>query len=142
MVAMVANDPNRRGDGKIETFPVEAGAHIFDGAIVAIVNPDTDGYLTPAADTLNQQVVGVAVEEADNTGGADGDEEVRVRIDGAIVLCVGAGFDVHDVGVQVYATDDQTVTKVVGSAVFVGKIAKFVSATSVWVKLHALPAVG
>ena len=142
MAVMTANDPNRRGDGKVETFQVAAAVRIFDGAIVAIVNPDTDGFLTPASNVLNHQVVGIAIEEANNLSGANGDEEVRVRIDGAIGLFAGTAFDANDVGVQVYALDDQTVTKAVGNAVFVGKIAKFVSSTQVWVKLHALPAVG
>jgi predicted RecA/RadA family phage recombinase len=105
----------------------------------ALVMHNAAGFLAPCAAESGAVFAGVAEQEIDNSVGAAGDKECRHIHDGRFLL-TGAGFVQGDVGEIVYASDDQTITKTAGSNVLVGKIAKFVSATQVWVLLENNPA--
>lgn len=138
MTAMAANNPNNRGVGKIQEFPVVAADIIYEGALVSIDQPDTDGAALPSGDVAAQMFAGVCVEEADNSAGAKGDINVRVDISGATVILVTSGMNAEDIGVEVMTADDQTVEKAAASTnnQAVGKIVEYISATSVRVKLY------
>ena len=58
-----------------QDFPVAAGAHLYQGAIVCI---DADGFAVAGADTAGFVVIGKCEVEADNSSGADGDINVTV----------------------------------------------------------------
>ncbi len=136
MTAMTANNPNNRSEGVIQEFPMIAADIIYEGALVSIDDPDTDGGALPAGDVAGQHFAGVCTHEADNVSGSAGDEVVRVDISGAAVVLAGTGFDANDIGVEVFASDDQTVAKSTTNSIPVGKIIEYISATSVRVKLY------
>jgi hypothetical protein len=134
MAALTA-DTQRRRKGQIteQVYPVAANAVIHYGALVAV---DANGYLVPAADTAGLDVVGIADEAANNTGGANGALEVRVYRGSALVATSGASALVQaDVGADAFVLDDNTVVKAAGTtnSVTAGEVLERVSATSVWV---------
>lgn len=68
--------------GQQQAYPVKTGVHIYRGALVAL---DADGDLCLAADEASTVPVGVAMDEADNTAGADGAISCTVDIGGCIM---------------------------------------------------------
>lgn len=123
-----------KGAGDIVDFAVKAAANIFRGAIVGI--EVASGFTRPATAGATPDIrAGIARGEADNSGGADGDKDVDCYTEGEFLL-TGAGLVQADVGVVVYASDDGTVTKTASNNVLLGRIARFVSSTQVWVKLN------
>jgi hypothetical protein len=102
--------------GKRYSYPVDAGARIFQGAIVCI---DTaDQLAKPGATSTTLVAVGIATDQADNTGGADGDIEVDVRAN-VWGMKNSSGADeitLDDVGKTCYIVDDQTVALTDGTA--------------------------
>lgn len=114
-------------------YPVAAGAVIYRGALCKI---QADGYLAPCAAEAGAFFAGVASETVDNTGGANGDLGCDVLTDGLHQI-TGSGFAQADVKDPVYASDDQTVSKVQGvNEQEVGKIEGVVSATEAYVRLE------
>jgi len=109
---------------------------IYRGAMVVY---NTAGYLAPASTAAGVVFAGVSELEVDNSGGSAGDLLCPHKTEG-VYLLTGASLAQTDVGVQVYASDDQTITKTSSNNAPVGKIVKFVSATQVWVKLDRNPA--
>jgi len=105
-MALAANrELNRYVDNVLRAFPVKAGAHIYKGAFVG--RDAASGYAR--ALEAGDPFEGVAYEEIDNTGGADGD--VRVRVDTISDVNVPlAGAAITDRGATVYASDDETAT--------------------------------
>lgn len=91
-----------------QDFPVAAGARLFQGAIICI---DLDGFLVPAADTAGFVVIGRCENEADNTGGADGDINATVfaGIFGPYVN-TGSTISQTNVGQPCGVVDDEAVT--------------------------------
>lgn len=138
-MALSANKEVLEQDGKILSMPV-AAAHLFKGAMVKI---NAAGFLAPAAPEAGSQFAGIAYEESDNSAGAAGAKSARVVTEGCFVLAA-SGMAAADVGSQVFATDDQTVTTTEGttSKQKVGKIVKVLSATEVLVKIEPLSGVG
>jgi phage tail sheath gpL-like len=97
-MAALTGDTQRRRKGQItvQVYPVAANAVIHYNAIVAL---DASGYLVPAADTAGLDVVGIADEPANNTGGANGALDVRVYRGAALIATTGASKLVQaDVG--------------------------------------------
>lgn len=122
-----------RQDGEVLSFKMNA-EEIFEGAFVAL---DTDGYATNAGDDAGAVFVGVAEESVDNSGGSDGDVNIKVRT-GGVISCV-AGFSAAqaNVGDEVFAEDNQTVDVAGGltNDVYVGRIVEVVSSSKVRVAL-------
>ena len=123
-------------EGVVQASPVGGSVRIFRGAMVM---HGPAGYLIPAAAQAGAVFAGIAEQSVDNSSGAAGDVTCRHKIEG-VYLMKCAGFTQADVGEQVYAEDDESVTKTVGNNVPVGQVVKFVSATQVWVKLDENPA--
>ena len=70
MAPLAKNTPRTRvGEGRRFVNPVAADTWIFNGSMVAL---DASGNALPAAPT-GTVMRGVALDEADNTGGAAGD---------------------------------------------------------------------
>ena len=95
-------------------YPAKATKVFYGGAMVAV---GTDGYLIPATSTAGGVVVGVAELEnhpsLDTTGQADGFFTVVARL-GVFPFKIGTSTDavtIADVGHDVYALDDQTISR-------------------------------
>ena len=135
MAALTAAKEVSEKDGVVRAMPVAVDI-IYRGALCTI---NAAGFLAPAGLAVSEVFAGVAEETVDNSGGSAGDLRCKVKTEGRYLL-EGAGFAQGDVGVVVYASDDQTVTKTAGTSAPVGQIDEFVSATQVWVKLSVNPA--
>lgn len=124
------NTPYREG---IELdFLVKGNTRIYAGSMVAV---DASGYAVPAGNTAGHRFVGVAMEQVDNTGGADGAAVVRVRTSGAFEF--GAtSITQANVGAEMFVVDDQTFDDVnPGQGVKCGRLVKYVSGTKGWIKI-------
>jgi len=105
---------------------------IFAGALL---KKNAAGFLAPAAVEAGAVFAGVAYEDCDNSSGSAGDIACKVIRKGLFLL-EGTGFAQTDVGVPVYASDDQTITKTYAADLQrVGVIDEFISATQVWVSI-------
>lgn len=114
-----------------DAHPMVADDIIYEGSAVGL---DDSGNAQPLVAT--KKFVGFAVQKADNTGGAAGAKRVSVKSKGFIVLPVGSAA-ATDVGAAVYASDDDTFTKVSTSHTFIGRIARFVSSGKAVVSFDA-----
>lgn len=105
--------------GRTLVFPVKAGQKITEGMIVAI----KEGYAIAGAKTTGAITVGVAVEPADNTNGADGGIEITVKR-GAFKILNSSVNPVTqaDVFKTAYFVDAYTVTAIGTGSSAVGKI--------------------
>lgn len=115
-------------------FPVKGSKHIYQGARVMLVG----GYLLPAADTSGGRFVGIALEEANNTG-ADGAITCKVQLaetEPIHTVAIASAATQATVGVNVFLVDDQTVDIAANSTnkVAYGMVVKFLSAG--WVQVN------
>ncbi|MEM5787180.1 MAG: capsid cement protein [Syntrophobacteraceae bacterium] len=110
-------------------YKVAAGAKIHAGSLVCL---NSGGYAVPGADTAGFKFLGIAMERADNTSGANGSVSVRVRRKGIFRLA-SSGMTIADLGVEVKIADDQTVAKTTSNSVVCGTVAEFISAIEVGV---------
>lgn len=109
--------------GERNEFPVIAADIIYEGAAVGIVHGT--GHAQPL--TSADQFVGFAEKQVDNSAGAAAALNVRVIKKGALKLSV-TGALITDVGLPVYATDDNAFGFLKASAVFIGFLRRYVSA--------------
>ena len=106
MSALTTNRYTKHRDGLVTAHPVAEAAHIFKGSLVCA---NADGYAAPGADTAGFTFLGVALEEADNTDGADGGLTVKVLCCGVFLLGKTGTITQASLGAKVYIADDQTV---------------------------------
>ena len=106
MTALTENRYTRYRDGLVTAHPVQASAVIYKGSLVCV---DATGYALPGADTADYVFLGVAIEEADNSAGSDGDVTVRVQTSGVFSFAKIGSLSQANCGVQLYIADDQTV---------------------------------
>jgi hypothetical protein len=114
-------------------YPVAADTKIFAGSLVCA---NASGLAAPAADTSGYRCVGVAMEQVDNLGGADGGKHVRVRRAGVFEFDA-ASIAQAMVGNPMYAVDDHTFDDAEGPTndIKVGQLVKYVSATKGWIDI-------
>lgn len=122
-------------DSKQFSFPVAAATKIFAGGLVCI---NAGGYATKGAVATTLKTVGIAEEQVDNSGGANGDKQVPVRR-GLFRFknsSAGDAIALADVGADCYVVDDETVAKTNGTSTrsVAGKI-RDVDANGVWVEI-------
>lgn len=80
---MAAALPNSKGTGRKRVYGVSADAVIAKGDMVM----GDGGYAeSPAASAANDGILGIALEDVDNTGGADGDLSVEVMDDIEVLM--------------------------------------------------------
>jgi len=105
---MAALDKNagrtRVGEGRRFRDPVAATARIFSGALIAL---NATGFAIPAIPTATR-MRGVALAEADNTLGANGDSFVDIDRGPFLIANDGTINRTH-IGGNVYVVDDNTV---------------------------------
>ncbi len=114
-------------------FPVAAATKIYAGSMVCV---NAGGYAVPAGDTTGYRFAGVALEQVDNSSGADGAEVVRLRRAGVFEFD-GASLTQAKVGIDMYAVDDQTFADASTTTydIKVGSLVKYVSASKGWIDI-------
>ncbi len=114
-------------------FPVAAATKIYAGSMVCV---NAGGYAVPAADTSGLRFAGVAMEQVDNTAGANGTSLIRLRRAGVFEFNA-ANLTQAKVGDAMYATDDQSFadTSGVTNHIKVGVLVKYVSTTQGWIDI-------
>src|SRR5687767_11128233 len=129
MAALSTNYDARRKEGDVVRYAVEAGEHIYKGALCML---DTDGYLQVGADTASKIFAGVSYEESDNSSGADGATYCRVYKSGTFEFNASSAAQSW-VGLTVYIVDDNTIALAATTTndVAVGKVVEYISSTKV-----------
>lgn len=116
--------------GDRNELPVIATDIIYEGAAVG---DNASGYARPLVS--GDPFRGFAEAKADNSAGAAGAVNVRVKDSGKIKLAV-SGAAITDVGRPVYATDDATFV-MTGVGTYIGKITRYISSGVVIVAFDA-----
>jgi len=131
MSTLALNKPRAYEEGEFNDLPAIVTDIIYEGSAVGL----SSGYARPlvAGDAFQ----GFAVKKCDNSAGAAGDKNVRVRKVGEIEIDVTGVTGVTDVGSTVYASDDDTFTLASTSNSSIGKIVRYVSGTTVVVHFEA-----
>lgn len=113
-------------------LPMKAATKILQGTAVGL----DSGYARPIQD--GDVFAGFANHTVDNTDGANGALDVRVRAKGVIEVDVAGVTGVGDVNDDVYAADDQTYSITdSGTDVLIGSIHRHVSGTKVRMAFQA-----
>lgn len=120
---------NIETSGNRSHHPVIASDIIFAMAAVGLVT--ATGHARPLA--AGDRFAGFAVSKLDNSAGSAADLNVQVYQKGIIELSV-SGAVITDVGQPVYATDDDVFVFLPTGGVFIGLVARFVSAGKVTVR--------
>lgn len=134
MAALTADRTTPNRGGSELSLPVAAGAKIFAGAMVAV---NASSLAVPGAVSTTLRGVGVATEQADNTGGAASAINVKVRRGVWKMANSSAGdlIALKDIGASCYIVDDQTVALTNGSNTrSIAGVIRDVDAGGVWVE--------
>jgi len=132
MTALSANYEDQRKDGKEINYPVLGSAHIYKGGMV--VDKGT-GYASAGSDAGAYTFLGVAVEEADNSGSAtDGAKEVRVYKTGSFLFNKASAVQ-SDIGVLMYLEDDCTVATSTTNSIPAGYCVEVPSSSTVRIRI-------
>ena len=93
-------------DGIMLLQPVAAGVNIVAGQLLCY---NASKYLLPASDTAGlSRVIGIAVGNANNTNGSDGDVSVNIVVD-CMMYVDCSGLSQANVDEIVYVSDEYTV---------------------------------
>jgi hypothetical protein len=135
MAALTKDRATPYRDGIELDFPVAANTKIYAGSLVCA---NSTGYALPASDTAGLKFIGVALEQADNTGGANGAITIRLRRSGAFQFDA-ASISQAMVGTAMYIVDDHTMDDASGATndIRIGLLVKYVSDTQGWVDITA-----
>ncbi len=131
MTTLAADKTRSYELGEQNDCPVIAADIIYENAAVG---DNGSGYARPLV--AGDQFLGFALAQADNSAGAAGDVNVRVRVKGRVQLPV-SGVAITSVGLGVYASDDDTFTLTATSNSYVGRIVRYVSSGQVVVEFDA-----
>lgn len=132
MTTLATAKPRDHLLGDLQDLPMIAADIIYEGAAVG---ENGSGYFRPlvAADPF----AGFAERTVDNSAGAAGALNVRVKPRGRVILPVVGVTAVTDEGATVYASDDDTFTLTSTSNSAIGKITRYISGTTVEVYYEA-----
>jgi len=133
MAALTQDRPTPYREGIEMDLLVAASTKIFAGSLVSL---NSSGYAAPAADTAGHRFAGVALEQVDNSAGANGAKKVRVRRTGVFEFDA-ASITQAMVGDAMYVADDHTFDDAAGPTndVRVGVLVKYVSTTKGWIDI-------
>ncbi len=133
MAALTKDRATSYREGVEIDYPVAADTIIFAGSLVCV---NSNGYAVPAADTAGYKFIGIAMAQADNKGGGNGDKKVRVRRSGVFEFDAGSITQAM-VGEAMYVVDDHTFDDAAGATndIKVGVLVKYVSATTGWIDI-------
>jgi len=116
-------------DQELRSLQVLASAHVYKGSFVGVT---TAGYAR--ALVAGDEFVGLAYEEVDNTGGANGDVSVRVYTLGDFAHAL-SGVTIANLGDAVYASADDTLTLTATANSYVGFIVDVPSAGNILLRI-------
>lgn len=134
MSSLFADRQTPKRSGRDFSFPVAGATLIWAGSIVAI---NANGYATKGATSTTLKAVGVAINRADNSAGADGAESVSVERSVWRMANSASGdlITLADIGSLCYIVDDQTVAKTSGGGTrSIAGTVRDVDAIGVWVE--------
>ncbi|MCU0839755.1 MAG: cytoplasmic protein [Rhodospirillales bacterium] len=132
MTTLAKNAPRDFVLGDTQDLPVIASDIIYEGAAVG---ENGSGYFRPLV--AGDPFAGFAQSQADNSAGAAGAINVRVKSCGRIVLSVTGVTAVTDEGSTVYAADDNDFTLTSTNNTAIGKVVRYISSTNVEVYFEA-----
>lgn len=135
MTALTENRYTKHRDGLVTAHPVKAGVHIYKGALTCA---DSTGYAVPGADTADYTFLGVALEEADNSAGQNGDITLRVQTSGVFGFAKSGAVGQADIGDPLCIVDDQTVglAATTTNDIACGRLEAVDSDGGVWLRLQ------
>jgi len=133
MTTLAADTPRVKVLGTINEYPMIASDIIYEGAAVGLVL--ASGHARPLTNV--DKFVGFAEEKRDNSLGAAAALNVRVVAQGRIVLTI-SGATITDVGQPIYATDDNAFQFTPAGGKYIGKMSRYISATSIEVEFDAI----
>lgn len=136
MAALTAKrETAHKGEMRVQSVKVKASTTIYGGGIVC----SNAGFAAPGADTAGLVTMGIALQDADNSSGGDGDISVEVGF-GAAFLLGASSITQAMVGLDTLmdVIDDQTFDETSTNSVVLGKLIEFVSTTSGWVYVPGL----
>ncbi len=111
--------------------PVLAANKIFGGGLVCL---DAAGYARPGGDVAGLKIRGVALEQVDNSSGANGDKTIQSSK--GTFLLDSTGLTIADIGANMFISDDQTVVKTATTNnIVAGVLVGIESATKAWIKI-------
>ncbi len=116
-------------------LPVYTLVNIYSGAFVCV---RADGYAVPGDDASGYIFMGIARENADNSGGQSGDINILVRRRGLYKMTFATAITIANVGDNVFLASDETVD-VAGNCtydIFCGIIAEYIDTTHAWVDIE------
>lgn len=116
-------------DQELRSFAVATNVKIYKGALLSV---RSTGYVGPLV--AGEQFAGIAYETIDNTGGANGAENVRAYVKGDFELPL-ASAAITDIGDACYGSADDTLTKTSSSNTYIGVIIGFVSSTTIHLRI-------
>lgn len=131
-MAVTANQVISRQESMRSSRPVYELIHIYEGTLVFV---NSSGYATDVVNSGANPFAGIAIKEADNSAGASGAVNVELWEDGAFVM-VGSGFTQGTVGLDIYASDNFTVTTTATSTSYVGRCIGYISSTKILVQIR------
>jgi hypothetical protein len=122
-----------KNPGAIKWYKMKASTTVYAGGLVML---DSDGLALPAAASAsNHGVVGVALQT--KTSAASGTYKIQVQE--GWFLFAGDTLEQADVGVLVYADDDQTIDETAAAnAPLVGMLVEYVGASEGWVHVSSI----
>ena len=115
----------RQGDVEALVGIPAAAKHLYQGTLAFL---DISGYATDVVAAGANPFAGIVNGECDNLAGAAGDLTVQVRERGKFEL-PGSSFTQADVGKDVYATDNYTLTLAPDGGSYVGRVSEYVSSS-------------
>jgi len=134
--AVTANQVIKKQTTQRGTGPIYESTTIYEGTFCFV---NSTGYVTGDTDSGASMFAGIAVENYDNSSGSSGDLDAEWFAEGIFEL-TGSGFTQADVGKEVFASDNYTITLTdSSSAVPIGVVQEYVSATAIRVKITGLP---
>ena len=122
MTTLAANSVRTYAIGDILEYPVVATDIIYEGAAVG---ENGSGYARPLV--AQDPFLGFAEEKVDNSAGAAGAKNVRVKSKGYIKLPITSIAITSNDRPAVYASDDNTFTLTSTSNTLIGYVAQWVS---------------
>jgi len=131
-MVVTANQLIARSDGQRRSYKVKAATRIFQGTLVYI---DSAGFADDDTNSGANFFGGIAIHEADNTDGSNGDIEVEVWYQGVFALA-GTAFAQTNVGDKVFGVDNFTTSLSGTGNTYLGRMARYTSATLSDVHIH------
>lgn len=131
MTTLAADTPRAYELGDRNNIGVIASDIIFEGSVVG---DNGSGFARPLV--AGDVFLGFSKQKADNSAGSAGDIKVEVQTVGRAQLAVASAL-ITDVGLPVYAQDDNAFSMIGTGGTFIGYIIRYVSAGVVIVAFDA-----